>query len=108
MTHRPNTRELSVDASQLAPNIEKLLAEQFRVALVACHQDLDAFRVVYSFVHARDDTRVEVVLKTDLVNPQIPSLAPLSFPLSRFEREARDLYGVKPLGHTTTGCFGRT
>ena len=100
MTQRPNTRELIVDASQLAPNIEKLLAEQFRVALVACHQDSDAFRVVYSLVHARDDIRVEVVLETDLVNPQIPSLAPLSFPLSRFEREARDLYGVKPVGHT--------
>ena len=32
-------------------------------------------------------------------SPSIPSLAALSFPASRFEREMRDLLGITPLGH---------
>jgi Ni,Fe-hydrogenase III large subunit/Ni,Fe-hydrogenase III component G len=31
--------------------------------------------------------------------PALPSLAALSFPLSRFEREMRDLLGITPVGH---------
>jgi Ni,Fe-hydrogenase III large subunit/Ni,Fe-hydrogenase III component G len=32
-------------------------------------------------------------------DPRIPSLAALSFPISRFEREMRDLFGIVPEGH---------
>jgi Ni,Fe-hydrogenase III large subunit/Ni,Fe-hydrogenase III component G len=32
-------------------------------------------------------------------SPSIPSLAALSFPVSRFEREMRDLLGITPVGH---------
>ena len=31
--------------------------------------------------------------------PRVPSLASLSFPASRFEREIHDLFGVEPIGH---------
>ena len=31
--------------------------------------------------------------------PSVPSLAHLSFPASRFEREMRDLFGIDPIGH---------
>ena len=31
--------------------------------------------------------------------PALPSLAALSFPISRFEREMRDLLGITPVGH---------
>ena len=32
-------------------------------------------------------------------DPALPSLAYLSFPASRFEREMLDLYGIRPIGH---------
>ncbi len=87
------------DAERVGITLDGLLRENFRIVLVACHQDQDAFRIVYTLARPIDDQRVEVVLQTGLENPQIPSLAPLSFPLSRFEREIRDLFGVVPLGH---------
>jgi Ni,Fe-hydrogenase III large subunit/Ni,Fe-hydrogenase III component G len=100
MTNRRNTREQTVDADQLGSIVKELLLDNFRVALVAGHHDEDAFRIVYSFVRMLDDQRVELTLKTGLKNPEIPSLAPLNFSLSRFEREVRDLYGVVLKGHT--------
>jgi Ni,Fe-hydrogenase III large subunit/Ni,Fe-hydrogenase III component G len=100
MTIRRNTTEQSVEASGLAPIVEVLLRDNFRVALVACHHDEDAFRIVYVLVRLRDDQRVELTLRSDLKKPAIPSLAALNFSVSRFEREVRDLYGVVPLGHT--------
>jgi Ni,Fe-hydrogenase III large subunit/Ni,Fe-hydrogenase III component G len=40
---------------------------------------------------------LDVVLSGD--PPAVPTLAALSFPASRFEREMRDLLGITPLGH---------
>ncbi len=100
MSDRRNTRERTVDSDQLGAVIEELLLDKFRVALVACHQDVDAFRIVYTLVRPWDDQRVEISLKVDLQNPEIPSFASLNFPLSRFERETHDLFGIKLLGHT--------
>lgn len=40
---------------------------------------------------------VEAVLSRDV--PAVPTLASLSFPASRFEREMRDLVGIVPVGH---------
>jgi Ni,Fe-hydrogenase III large subunit/Ni,Fe-hydrogenase III component G len=42
---------------------------------------------------------VEVEVVTDRRRPQLPTLAGLSFPASRFERELRDMLGVEPVGH---------
>ncbi len=76
-----------------------LLDDGFRLALVAAHEDSDAFRVVYLFTAGEPDRRVELELRTDLVTPTVPSLAALSFPAGRFEREMRDLYGIVPTDH---------
>jgi Ni,Fe-hydrogenase III large subunit/Ni,Fe-hydrogenase III component G len=100
MSTRRNTTERTVEADQLGSVIKELLHDDFRVALVAGHHDDDAFRVVYSFVRMSDDQRVELTFRTGLAKPEIPSLAPLNFSLSRFEREVRDLYGVVLAGHT--------
>jgi Ni,Fe-hydrogenase III large subunit/Ni,Fe-hydrogenase III component G len=99
MTIRRNTTERTVTADELGSGIEELLHDNYRVALVACHHDDDAFRIVYSLVRWLDDQRVELTVRTDLENPEVPSFAPLNFSLSRFEREVRDLYGVIPLRH---------
>ncbi|MGO9926229.1 MAG: NADH-quinone oxidoreductase subunit C [Mycobacterium sp.] len=77
----------------------QLLAGGYRLALVAAHDDGDALRVVYLFTSGPPDSRIELHIRLDPHRPQLPSLAALSFPASRFEREMHDLYGVIPLDH---------
>lgn len=93
------TNRRQVTAAELPVEVAGLLDDGYRAALVAAHEDPDAFRVVYLFTAARPDRRVELALRTDRIAPEVPSLATLSFPLGRFEREMRDLYGVVPLDH---------
>jgi Ni,Fe-hydrogenase III large subunit/Ni,Fe-hydrogenase III component G len=92
-------RRRPVTAAELPVAAGGLLADGFRLALVAAHEDPEAFRVVYLFTAGGPDRRVELELRTDRDAPSVPSLAALSFPASRFEREMRDLYGVVPLHH---------
>ncbi len=87
-----------VTAADLGAQVQGLLDDGLRLALVAAHEDSDAFRVVY-LLTGSDDRRVELTLRTGLDAPTVPSLARLSFPAGRFEREMRDLYGVVPLNH---------
>ncbi|HZC27549.1 MAG TPA: NADH-quinone oxidoreductase subunit C [Actinopolymorphaceae bacterium] len=78
----------------------QLLADGYRLALVAAHEDdAAALRVVYLFTDGPPDSRVELHVRLDPDRPQLPSLAGLSFPAGRFEREMHDLYGVIPLDH---------
>jgi Ni,Fe-hydrogenase III large subunit/Ni,Fe-hydrogenase III component G len=77
----------------------QLLAGGYRLALVAAHDDGDALRVVYLLTSGPPDSRIELHIRLDPHRPQLPSLAALSFPASRFEREMYDLYGVIPLDH---------
>ena len=90
---------VEVDAGSLGTTASLLLGEGFRLALVAAHHDADAIRVVYLFTAGPPDRRVEVHLRADPVKPHVPSLAALSFPASRFEREMRDMFGVEPDDH---------
>jgi Ni,Fe-hydrogenase III large subunit/Ni,Fe-hydrogenase III component G len=94
------TRRLrQVSAAELPTQAGALLADGFRLALVAAHEDPDAFRVVYLFTAGAPDRRIELELRTDKDTPSVPSLAALSFPAGRFEREMRDLYGIVPHDH---------
>jgi Ni,Fe-hydrogenase III large subunit/Ni,Fe-hydrogenase III component G len=90
---------LRVTAAELPVELGQLLDDGYRLTLVAAHEDPDAFRVVYLLTAGRPDRRVELELRTERTAPQIPSMARLSFPLGRFEREIRDLYGIVPLDH---------
>lgn len=92
-------RSRQVSAAELPGAAGELLAGGFRLALVAAHEDRDAFRVVYLFTAGMPDRRVELALRTDGDTPAVPTLAGLSFPAGRFEREMRDLHGVVPLHH---------
>ncbi|PKQ14832.1 MAG: formate hydrogenase [Actinobacteria bacterium HGW-Actinobacteria-8] len=87
-----------VAASELGVQVQELLDDGLRLALVAAHEDPDAFRVVYLLTGA-SDRRVELTLRTNLATPTVPSLASVSFPAGRFERVMRDLYGVVPIDH---------
>ncbi|WP_405064841.1 NADH-quinone oxidoreductase subunit C [Kribbella sp. NBC_01510] len=95
----PNRRQTAVTGATLADRARALLDDGYRLALIAGHDDPDAFRVVYLFVAAQPDRRVELVLTTSRSAPQIPSLAALSFPAGRFEREAHDLFGIEVADH---------
>ena len=95
---------IDTDPSQLAERFGALLATGYRPALIAAHHDVDAgsktqLRVVYLLVSAGSDSRVELTVHLEGQAPAIPSLATLSFPAGRFEREMRDLFGITPSGH---------
>ncbi|TFJ95392.1 enoyl-CoA hydratase [Platysternon megacephalum] len=64
---------------------------------MAAHDDVDAVRVVYSFTLGADV--VELAVRVPNGSEGIPSIADLSHPGGRFEREIRDLFGVTPVGH---------
>jgi Ni,Fe-hydrogenase III large subunit/Ni,Fe-hydrogenase III component G len=95
----PTALRQRVTAAQLGERAEQLLAAGFRLAMVAAHDDGDTLRVVYLFLAGWPDRRVELEYVVAADDPVVPSLAPLSFPASRFEREMADLYGIRLLGH---------
>jgi len=102
MTERTTIDVTSAD--ELRDRTARLLGDGFRLALVAAHHDAQIpddgqIRVVYLFTAGPPDRRIEMVWRTDAADPSVPSIAALSFPGSRFEREMRDLYGVRPDGH---------
>ena len=77
----------------------QLFDSGFRLALVAGHDDGHQLRVVYLFTASAPDRRIEVYVPVPIDDPTIPSLAALSFPASRFERELQDLFGIRPENH---------
>jgi Ni,Fe-hydrogenase III large subunit len=76
-----------------------MLAAGYRLALVAAHDDGDAIRIVSLFLAGMPDRREELVLTLPRDTPALRSLAHLSFPAGRFEREMMDLYGIELIGH---------
>ncbi len=88
-----------VCGDELADRAEELMADGYRLALVAAQDDGERLRVVYLFLAGRPDRRVELEFSTPADEPAVRSLAYLSFPASRFEREMLDLYGIRPIGH---------
>ncbi|WP_256725855.1 NADH-quinone oxidoreductase subunit C [Streptomyces sp. IMTB 2501] len=70
-----------------------------RLTLIAAHHDEHGIRVVYVFTADPPDTRSELHVRLDPDRPELPTLAHLSFPTGRFEREMRDLFGIVPLDH---------
>lgn len=89
----------------LRPAYERLAADGYRLALVAAHHDpptatrRETMRVVYLLVAGPPDARVELHVRLPATAPKVASLAALSFPASRFEREMHDLFGIEPTDH---------
>ncbi|MPZ81768.1 MAG: formate hydrogenase [Actinophytocola sp.] len=90
---------LTVTGAALKRQAAALLDNGFRVALVAGHDDGDILRAIYLFTSPVDDRRVELHVPLRRAYPHLPSLATISFPAGRFEREMRDLYGIVPDDH---------
>ena len=95
-THRIS---LTVEPAQLSEQAAALFEDGFRLGLVAAHDEGATLRVVYLFLAGSPDRRIELQITLPADNPALPSLAALSFPASRFEREMHDLYGIVPLDH---------
>lgn len=76
-----------------------LFAEGFRLALVSGHDDGDTFRIVYLFAAASPDRRIELSVRVNRSEPHLPTIAGVSFPGGRFERELHDLFGIVPDDH---------
>ena len=90
---------IAIGTGELVGHAARLLGSGHRVALVAGHDDGDTLRAVYLFTHAVTDARVELHVPLERTHPHLPSLAGLSFPAGRFEREMHDLYGIVADGH---------
>ncbi|WP_327589619.1 NADH-quinone oxidoreductase subunit C [Nonomuraea sp. NBC_00507] len=88
-----------ISSAELPEHVARLLADGHRLALVSARQEIDGFGLAYLFVAGGPDRRTELRLRLPLEQPAVPSLAHLSFPAGRFEREIRDLYGITPLDH---------
>ena len=91
---------LAIEATRqtLVDQVRALLADRWRLALVAAHEDTDEFRVVYAFLRPVGE-RCEITLPIPRSDAWIPTLADVSYPAGRFEREIRDLFGITPAGH---------
>jgi Ni,Fe-hydrogenase III large subunit/Ni,Fe-hydrogenase III component G len=97
-TLQPLAAPRIVTHDDLAATVGPLLASGARLALVAAHHDVDGIRIVHTYLTPRQPpTEIETIVTHDTSG--IPSLAHLSYPAGRFEREVRDLFGVTPLGH---------
>ncbi|MFF5212503.1 NADH-quinone oxidoreductase subunit C [Streptosporangium sp. NPDC000396] len=96
MTHRTIS---NVSPSELPEQAAALLADGYRLALVSAQDEAKGFGVAYLFTAASPDRRTELRLRLPPEEPAVPSLASLSFPAGRFEREMRDLYGITPFDH---------
>jgi Ni,Fe-hydrogenase III large subunit/Ni,Fe-hydrogenase III component G len=90
---------VEIPADALETTAAVLLQRGFRLALVAALDGHRSMRVTYLFTSGPPDRRIELVVEIDRRRPEIPSLAALSFPASRFEREMHDLFGILPIGH---------
>ena len=101
MSYSGSARRRSTETStaDLSSRTVDLLAQGYRLALVAAHEDSDAFRLVYLFTAAGPDRREELVVRTNREDPTVPSLAAVSFSAGRFEREMHDMYGIVPTNH---------
>ena len=90
-----------LDAEDLLPAAQTLLEAGFRLALMAGHDDgpRGGLRVVYLFLQPGNPRHVQWQVRCDRSAPTIPSLAGISFPAGRFEREIQDLFGIRPADH---------
>jgi Ni,Fe-hydrogenase III large subunit/Ni,Fe-hydrogenase III component G len=61
--------------------------------------DRAVFEIVYLFADPTADRFVEATVAVPAAEPRFPSIATLSYPASRYEREIHDQFGLHPEGH---------
>lgn len=98
MTQR-NCDRYAIGRDHLAQAATAAAADGYRLALVAAHDDQTDFRIVYVWLRPGRATRLEHVVTLAHDDARLPSLASLSFPAGRFEREMHDLFGIALADH---------
>jgi Ni,Fe-hydrogenase III large subunit/Ni,Fe-hydrogenase III component G len=96
-TPAPDVRTVTRD--DLCEQVAAVLSDGNRLAIITCHDDGDALRVVYSFAAVYPRRRIDLVVPVPYDDAWVPSLADLSYPAGNFERGMRDLFGVRPADH---------
>jgi len=109
MTRRTPPLTFDPTRDELAGVVQGLLDAGWRLALVAGHEDAAGagasgdFRIVYAFLRPGGPgglgERAEITLRIPAGDAWFPSLAGLSYPCGRFEREVRDLFGIPVRDH---------
>lgn len=95
----PERVSSTIAVGELENEAAKLFSVGFRLGLICGHDDGNRFRATYLFLAGAPDRRVELQVHLDATRPVLSSLAHLSFPASRFEREMYDLFGIESTGH---------
>ncbi|HEX3828233.1 MAG TPA: NADH-quinone oxidoreductase subunit C [Sporichthyaceae bacterium] len=88
-----------IPAEELPARAGRLLADGHRIALIAARHVETTIALTYLFVSGPPSGRTELIVTLPDQRPVVPSIANLSFPGGRFEREMHDLFGVIPEGH---------
>ncbi len=86
------------------PEAAGLLLDKFRLELSVIvandvRQSAGQFQLFYLFVHPRENWFVQMAAGVEAGAPHFPSIAALSYPASRYEREIRDQFGLQADGH---------
>ena len=102
-TRRGHEAHYSVGADNL-PRFAAVLSRDLGADLVLMtaedrRRSAGAFFVHYLFAHAGANWFVHASVRLDADGPTLPSLAPLYYPASRFEREIMDLFGIAVPDH---------
>src|ERR1700694_4457320 len=102
-TPRPNEVHCRVPASDVKDLGEiacrNLGAELIFMAADDRRREAGAFFVHYLFAHRTANWFLHASTRLEAEQPELPSLAPFHYPASRFEREMRDLFGIRFAGH---------
>lgn len=95
----PRIRE--IDRTALLDEAAAAFDAGRRLATVVCSPTSGGFALRYVFAAAdrTSEPFVELVVAVPGDDPTMPSLAPLSYPAGRFEREIADLFGVRATDH---------
>ena len=107
LVERPSRAVVDCERDEIVDAAAQLLGGGYRLALVSARHEGAVIELVYLFVAGPPDQRVELRVRLDARAPFVPSIAHLSYPASRFEREMHDLFGVAS-SCTSTGPPGGT
>lgn len=102
-------RSVPTTRDRVPGQVQAFLAAGYRCLMVSGQNRVavagggPGVRMAYTFARpasaAGGEDRVELTVDVPVDDPWVPSVAGLSYPAGRFEREIRDLFGVEPREH---------
>lgn len=102
--HTPRPQQLYCRLARgAAPHLAKLLRADYQteLALLVANDrraDLGVFEVHYLFDNPRQHWFLHATEHLPADDPTIPSMATFYYPASRFEREIKDMFGIRAIG----------